>query len=211
MAMPCVDSGGGGGGGGGCTSCPAAPPKNTTRQDVETSTQTNAPASAAAQPSGGHRHQRRASQRCSFEWRRHPLWASCRANCRIKRASRDGDFESSRRRPEAKGGFGGGCRGVRVQKKFGPKSGCSAKVGRGPQNGGADVGTAGGGWRADDGWRADAARVVWVHAGSRCVAPGAVSAASRQDAGCSGMGAGNITEGTITFAACCWHIFGTRN
>lgn len=46
-----------------------------------------------------------------------------------------------------------------------PKSGCGAKVGRGPEMAGQMLG------RADGGWRADAARVGWVHAGSRCVCP----------------------------------------
>lgn len=66
---------------------------------------TNAPASAEAQPSGGHRHQRRASQRCSFEWRRHPWWASCRANYRIKRASRDVRFRVEEMAGSQKGGW----------------------------------------------------------------------------------------------------------
>jgi hypothetical protein len=65
---------------------------------------TNAPASAEAQPSVGRRHQRRGSQRCNFEWRRHPLWASCRANYRIHGVSWGRQVWNGRNGRKPKGG-----------------------------------------------------------------------------------------------------------
>lgn len=135
--------------------------------------QTHTPASAEAQPSGGHRHQHRGSQRCNFEWRRHPLWASCRANYRIKALRRTCRL-NGKKRPEAGEGLFVVVvvEGCRAQKKFGPKSGCKAVSAKAPK------------WRGRG--------LEWVRAGSPCVAPGAVRAASRP---CSSQLEGFAFEG----------------
>ena len=116
------------------TRCVSTAPRTRTYTH-DTHTHTNAPASAEAQPSGGHRHQHRASQRCNSEWRRHPLWASCRANYRIKGIRRDGRL--SARKPEAGSVVVVVCRGAGSEKIW-------AKIwlqqsAKAPRNGGAEV------------------------------------------------------------------------
>lgn len=82
---------------------------------THTTMRTNTPASAGAQPADGRLRQRRASQRCNFEWRRHPLWASCRANYRIKALRRtgarlgakDGTGSQNKKQPWLSRGLGG--------------------------------------------------------------------------------------------------------
>lgn len=76
------------------------------------------PASAEAQPSVGHRHRRRALQRCSFEWRRHPLSFNLSGQKLASRRFRKTAEMSGKEWPEAKRVFGG-CRGGRARKNLG--------------------------------------------------------------------------------------------